>query len=100
VDIERDGDDEAVEDKEKEDEEEDDEEEEEHEDDEDDEDDDEDDGKECWTIGHREMVNTSADNQDMMVDDQARVQPEQAQGMGAHTPWSQPPAHSPQRQTS
>jgi hypothetical protein len=55
VDMERDGDDEVEEDEEKDDEEEGDE--------------DEDDGKEPRTIGQGEMVNTSADNVDTMVDD-------------------------------
>jgi len=56
VNMKRDGDDEKEKDKDEEDKEE----EDEH----------EDDGKEPWTIGQGEMVNTSADNVDTIVDDQ------------------------------
>jgi hypothetical protein len=65
VDMERDGDDEAEEDEKKEDEEE------------EEVDEDEDDGKEPRMIGQGEMVNTSADDVDTMVDDQPIVLPEQ-----------------------
>jgi len=64
VDMERDGDDKEEEDEEEEDTDKEDEEEEE------DEDADEDDGKEPWTISQGGMVNTSADDVDIMVDDQ------------------------------
>ena len=69
--MERDGDDEEEEDAKEEDEDE------EEEDKDEDEDEDVDDGKEPRTIGHGEMVNTSADNVDTMVDDQPIVRPEQ-----------------------
>ena len=64
VDMERYGDDEVEEDEQEEDEEE---------------EEDEDDGKEPWTIGQGEMVNTSADDVDPMVDDQPTMLPEQGQ---------------------
>jgi len=85
ADMKRDGDDEK-------DEEEDDEKEEEEVDEEEDEDEDEDNGKEPRTIGQGEMVNTSADDADTMVDKQLTVLPEQGQEMREHTPWPQPPA--------
>jgi hypothetical protein len=87
VDMERDGDDEEEEDEKKEDEEE------------EEVDEDEDDGKEPRTIGQGEMVNTSADDVDTMVDDQPIVLPEQCQEMREHTPRPQPPAPAPQPQT-
>jgi hypothetical protein len=87
VDMERDGDDEEEEDEKKEDEEE------------EEVDEDEDDGKEPRTIGQGEMVNTSADDVDTMVDDQPIVLPEQCQEMREHTPRPQPPAPAPRPQT-
>jgi len=51
-------------------------EEDEQEEDEEEEDEDEDDGKKPRTIGQGEMVNTSAENVDTMVDDQPIVLPE------------------------
>jgi hypothetical protein len=66
VDMDRDSDDDEEEDEEKEDAEE-------------VEDQDEDDGNEPLTLGQGEMVNTSADNVDTMVDDQPIVLPEQGQ---------------------
>ena len=63
------------------------------------EDKDEDDGKEPRTIGQGEMVNTSADDVDTMVDDQPIVLPEQCQEMREHTPRPQPPAPAPRPQT-
>jgi len=65
VDMERDGDNEDEEDEAEEDEEEED----------DDKDEVEDDGKEPQTIGQGEMVNTSTDDVDTMVDDQPSVLP-------------------------
>jgi len=94
VDMERDGDDEEEEDEKKEDEEE-----EEEVDEDEEEDKDEDDGKEPRTIGQGEMVNTSADDVDTMVDDQPIVLPEQCQEMREHTPRPQPPAPAPRPQT-
>jgi len=93
VDMERDGDDEEEEDETKEDEEE------EVVDEDEEEDNDEDDGKEPRTIGQGEMVNTSADDVDTMVDDQPIVLPKQCQEMREHTPRPQPPAPAPQPQT-
>jgi len=84
--MERDGDNEVEEDEQEEDEEK-------------EEDEDEYDGKEPRTIGQGEMVNTSADDVDTMVDDQLIVLPEQGQEMGEHTPWPQPPAPAPRPQT-
>ena len=92
VDMERDGDDEAEEDEEEEDEEEKDEEEE---DEDEEQDEDEDDGKEPWTIGQREMVNSSADDVDTIVDDQPIMLLEQGQEMREHTPRPQPPVPAP-----
>jgi len=94
VDMERDGDDEEEEDEVEEDEEKVDEEEEEEEEEED-----EDDAKEHRTIGQGEMVDTSADNVDTMVDDQRIVLPEQGQEMRKHTPRPQPPAPAPRPRT-
>ena len=71
------------------------EEEEVDEDEEEDEDEDEDDGKEPRTIGQGEMVNTSADDADTMVDNQPTVRPEHGQEMGEHTSRPQPPAPAP-----
>ena len=81
VDVESDSDDEEKEDEEEEDEEEEEEEKEEEEaeeeEEEEEEDEDEDDGKEPHNIGQGEMVKTSADNVDTMVDEQWIVVPEQ-----------------------
>jgi hypothetical protein len=94
VDMERDGDHEQEEDEKKEDEEE------EVVDEDEEEDKDEDDGKEPRTIGQGEMVNTSADDVDTMVDDQPIVLAEQCQAMREHTPQPQPPAPAPPPQTA
>jgi len=96
VDMERDGDD-----KQQEDEEEDDEGEEDEEEEDEDEEEykDTDDGKEPWTIGQREMVNTSSDKVDTMVDNQPIMLPGQDQKVREHTPWPQPPEPAPQPQT-
>jgi len=72
VDMERDGDYEGEDDQKEDNEEEEDEEEEQ-------EDEHQDDGKEPWTIGQGEMVNTSADNVHTVVDDQPIMQPEHGQ---------------------
>jgi hypothetical protein len=70
----------------------------EEEDEDEEEDKDVDDGKEPRTIGQGEMVNTSGDDADTMVDDEPTVLPEQRRDMGQgqemreHTPWPQPPA--------
>jgi len=74
------------------------EEDEEKEEDKEDEDEDEDDGKEPRTIGQGEMVNTSADDVDTIVDDETIMLPEQGQVMRKDTPWPQPlaPATKPQ----
>ena len=69
------------------------------EDDEEDEDEDEDNGKEPWTIGQGEMVNTTADDADTMGDDQPTELPEQCPEMGDHTPRPQPLMPAPQPQT-
>jgi hypothetical protein len=108
VDMGRNGGDDEEEDEEKEDEEKEDVEEvEEEEGDEDEEgyedeeeDEDEDDGKEPRTIGLGEMVNTSADDADTMVDDEPTVLPEPHQEMREDTPEPQPlaPAARPQAQ--
>jgi len=91
---ERDSDDDEGKDEEKEDEEE------VEEDDEDEEEDqDEDDDKEPRTLGQGEMVNTSADDVDTMVDDQPIVLPEQGQEMREHTPRPQSLAPAPRPQT-
>jgi len=60
---------------------------------------DEDNGKEPRTSGQGEMVTTSVDNVDSMVDDQATVLPQQGQEMRQHTPQPQPPAPAPRPQT-
>jgi hypothetical protein len=85
VDIERHGDDEVEEDQQEEHEEE--------------EVQDEDDGKVPWMIGQGEMVNTSPDDVDTIVDGQPIVLPEQGQGIRKHTPWPQPPVRAPRPQT-
>ena len=90
VDMERDSDDDEEEDEKKEDEKE-----VEEEDEEEEEDQDEDDGKEPRTDGQGEMVNSSADDIDTMVDDQPIVLPEQGQEMCKHTPRPQSPAPTP-----
>ena len=92
VDIELDGED-------AEDEEEDDEEEDEEVDEDEDENENEDNGKEPRTIGQGEMVNTSADDADSMVDNDPTVLAEQGQEMPEHTPRPQPPAPAPWSQT-
>jgi hypothetical protein len=76
VDMERDGDDEVEEDEQEE---------------------DEDDGKEPRTLGQKEMVNTSADDVNTMVDDQPIVQSKQGQEM--REAWPQPPVPAPRPQT-
>jgi hypothetical protein len=81
VDMERDGDDQVEEDEQEEDEEE----------------EEENDGKEPRTIGQGEMVNTSADDVDTMVDDLPIVLPEQ--GQETREPRPQPPATAPRPQT-
>ena len=86
-------------DEEEEDEEEEDETEEEEVDEEEEEDEDEDDGKEPWTIGQGEIVDTSADDVNTMVDDQPILLPKQGQKMGEHTPPPPPQAPAPRPQT-
>ena len=78
VDMERDGDDKEEKDVEQKDEEQ---EEDDEEDEDADEDEDEDNGTKPQMIGQQEMVNTSADDVDTMVDDQPIVLPEQHQEM-------------------
>jgi len=95
VDMESDGDPDEEEDQEEADEEKEDKEEVEEEDEDEEEDKDGDDGKEHRTIAQGEIVNTSADDVDTMVDDQPFVLPEQGQEMRKHTPQLQPPAPSP-----
>jgi len=87
VDIKRHGD--HVEDDEEEDEKEEDEKGEVLVDGDEEEDEDEDNGKEPRTIGQGEMRNLSADDADMMVDDQPTVFPVQGREMGKHTPCPQ-----------
>jgi len=89
--MERDGDSEQVEDKEKENEVEENEDDDEYED--------EDEGKDCWTIGKGEMVNSSADDVHIMVDNQPTVRREQGQEMREHTTPPPLPASAPQPQT-
>jgi hypothetical protein len=60
---------------------------------------DKDDGKEPRTIGQGEMLNTSADDVDTMVDNQPIVLPEHGQEMHEHTPRPQQPAPGPRPQT-
>jgi hypothetical protein len=55
-------------------------------------DEDENNGKELWTIGQGEMVNTSANDPDTMIDDQPTVLPDHGQKMCEYTPWLQTPA--------
>jgi len=93
--LERDGDDEEEEDEEEEDEVEKDEEEE---DQDEVQDEDDDDGKEPRRIGQGEMVNTSADDVNTVVDDQPIVLPVQGQEMHDHTPRPQPLAPAPRPQ--
>jgi hypothetical protein len=71
--------------------------EEEEEDEEDDRDEDE--GKEPWTLGRGEMVNTSPDDVDTMVDDETIVLPNHGQERHKHTPPPQAPVATPQPQT-
>ena len=59
------------------------------------EDKDEDDGKEPRMIGQGEMVNTSADDVDTMVDDHRIVLSEPGQETHEDTPQPQPPAPAP-----
>jgi len=54
-----------------------------------------DDGKEPRMIGQGEIVNTSVDDSDTMVDNEPTVLPEQGQKMREHTPWPQPQAPDP-----
>jgi hypothetical protein len=91
VDVERDG-------KDEEDEEKKDEKEEEVVDEDEEEEEEEDNGKEPRMIGKGEMVNTSADDSDTIVDDAPTMRPEQCQEMRKHTPQPQPlaPAAWPQ----
>jgi hypothetical protein len=84
VDMEREADDEVEEYKQEEDEEE---------------EQDGDDGKEPQTIAQGEMVNTSADDVDTMVDDQPIVLPEQGQEIRKNTTRPKPPAPAPRPQT-
>jgi hypothetical protein len=93
VDVERDGEDE-------EDEEEEDKKEEGKvdEDEVEDENENENNGKEPQTISQREMVNSSADDADTMVDDQPTQLPVQGQEMREHTPQPQSPAPAPRIQ--
>jgi len=86
ADMERDGDNDEEEDEEEEDEDE-------------EEDKDQDDGKEPRTIGHGEMVNSSADDVDSRVDDQPILLPEQTQEMHEHSAWTEPPAPAPRPHT-
>jgi len=86
VDMEWDGDHEDEEDEEAEDE---DEEEDEH----------EHDDKEPWSIGQGDMVHTSADDVQSMVNDQPTMLPEQGQAMCEDSPRPQPPAPTPWAQT-
>jgi len=95
VDMERDGEDEEDE-KEEDDKEE---KEVEEEEEEDDEDEDENNGKEPRTIGQGEMVNTSADDADIMVDDRPTVLAEEGHEMHVYAPRPQPPATAPQPHT-
>jgi len=47
-------------------------------------------GKEPRMIGQGEMLNTSPDNADTLVDNQLTVLPEQGKEMREHTQWPQP----------
>ena len=99
VDMERDGDDDEEEDDEEDDEQKEDEEEVEEQDEDEEEDKDGDDGKEPWTMGPEEMVNTSADDVDTMVDDEPTVLPVQRQEVCEHTPRPEPPGPATQPHT-
>jgi len=99
VDMATDSDDEDEEDEEEEDEKKEDEEEDVMVDEDEEEDKDEDDGKEPRTIGQGEIVNTSADDVDTMVNDLSIVLPEQGQEIRGHTPRPQRPAPAPRPQT-
>ena len=65
-----------------------------------DEEDDEDNGKEPRMIGQGEMVNTSPDDADIMVDDQPTVLPEEGHEMREYTRRPQPLAPVPWPQIS
>ena len=86
LDIEKDGDDDEEDDEPEEDEEKEAEEEVEEEDEYGEEDKDEDAGKELRTIGQGEMVNTSTNDSDTMVDYEPTMLPAQGQEMREHTP--------------
>jgi archaellum component FlaD/FlaE len=68
------------------------------EDEEEDENENENNGKEPQTIGQREMVNSSADDADTMVDDQPTLLCVQRQEMREHTPWPRFQAPAPRIQ--
>jgi hypothetical protein len=95
VDMEMDRDDEEEEDEQEENGKE---EEEEEEDEDKEKDKDEDDGKEPRMIGQGEIVNTSADDIDTMVDDQPIMLPEQGQEMHGQTARPKPLAPAPRPQ--
>jgi hypothetical protein len=61
---------------------------------------DEENGKEPRTIGQGEMVNTSADYADTIVDDLPTMLPEHGQYIRELTPRPQPPAPAPRTQTA
>jgi hypothetical protein len=71
----------------------------EEEDEDEEEDQDKDDGKEPRTLGKGEMVNSSADDVDTMVDDQPIVLSEQRQEMRGHTRRPQTPEPHPRPRT-
>jgi hypothetical protein len=71
----------------------------EEEDEDEEEDQDEDDSKEPRTLGQGEIVHTSADDVDILVNDEPVVVPDQAQQMRAHTPLPQPQVRAPHPQT-
>jgi hypothetical protein len=98
-DVDMEWDDEDEKDEEGEDEKEEEEVDEDEEEDED-EDEDEDNGKEPRTIGQGEMVNTSADYADTIVDDLPTMLPEHGQYIRELTPRPQPPAPAPRTQTA
>jgi hypothetical protein len=64
-----------------------------------DEEEDEDNGKEPRMTGQGEMVNTSVDNADTMVNAEPTVVPDQGQNMGKHNPRPQPLASAPRPRT-
>jgi hypothetical protein len=101
VDMERDSDDdeEEVENEEDDKEEEEEVDQDKQEDKDEEEDKDEDDGKEPRTIGQGDMADTSADDVDIMVDNQPIVLPEQGQEMRENTLRPQPPDPAPRSQT-